>query len=372
MSRATEPAGVGALGIAAAIAAAATSLIQPLAPQVVADMASPRWAAALLTGAPPFGYMLGLAVLVPQSHKRSARALAGRQLIGLAIALGLAAAAHSIWTLATSMVLAGALATAAALCVLAAGRLHPARRGRVVGRVATALGLGVVLGRVAAGVLAGWFGWRGALACAAVGAAFAAAWLSGGARDSAVATEGARPQAAGPVRWGQVARSLGAGTWWFAAFSAFWGTIPYHLARPPFSLGPTALGLFSLAAAAGAFGARAGGVAADRWGARATIGIGMAVSAAGAVLASRSDLGVMLAGALMLDVGCFMAQAANQARVIAAAGDRDGPGFSLYMTGYYAAGAVGAFVGPLSLDRVGWGSVCAVITLGFGIATLFG
>src|SRR6185437_6186409 len=54
----------------------------------------------------------------------------------------------------------------------------------------------------------------------------------------------------------------------FAAFSAFWSALAFHLTAAPISLGPAVIGLFGLFSVPGALAARYSGRLTDRWGTR--------------------------------------------------------------------------------------------------------
>ena len=62
----------------------------------------------------------------------------------------------------------------------------------------------------------------------------------------------------------------------FGAFGAFWTTLAFHLARPPFGYGSGVVGLFGLVGIVGAMAAPLAGRFADRRSPRWTIGAGFA------------------------------------------------------------------------------------------------
>ena len=62
----------------------------------------------------------------------------------------------------------------------------------------------------------------------------------------------------------------------FGAFSAFWTTLAFHLAGPPFGYGSGVIGLFGLVGIVGALAAPLAGRFADRRSPRWTIGAGLA------------------------------------------------------------------------------------------------
>src|SRR5207248_1129141 len=103
----------------------------------------------------------------------------------------------------------------------------------------------------------------------------------------------------------------------FGAFSAFWTTLAFHLAGPPYGLGSEAVGLFGLAGAAGALAAPLAGRFADARGPRLMIGAGLAVMLASFALfaLSAGTLWGLIVGVVLLDMGAQGNHISNQARI---------------------------------------------------------
>ena len=149
---------------------------------------------------------------------------------------------------------------------------------------------------------------------------------------------------------------------WFFAFNLVWVGLAIRLAAPPYNLGAAEIGAYSLAGVLGLGVTRVAGKLTDRFGDRAVIGGGLAVAALstlllGVALGHPGWLGVGLA---LFDAGCFAAQVANQARVVAIQPVRAGALNAAYLTLYYAAGAGGAVAAGMLVERLGWGAMMLV------------
>jgi MFS family permease len=175
--------------------------------------------------------------------------------------------------------------TAPGLVTLAAA---PAERGRALGFLGAAIGLGLSLGPLAAGVLVDAAGWRMIfhvrvpLALLALGAALVALPAAPGPRAPRLV--GVADLARAPV--------LAAGGLAFlanAAIFAIWLLAPFYLVAAR-GLGATAAGaLFMLTPLGTTLAATPAGRMADRVGARAPIVAGLALEALGLGLLSRAD-----------------------------------------------------------------------------------
>jgi MFS family permease len=118
------------------------------------------------------GYALGILLLAPLGDRHDRRSLITLKAAGLALALLACGLAPGVGMLLAASLVVGVMATMAQDIVPAAASLAPeAHRGRIVGTVMTGLLLGILLSRVASGLVAQQFGWRAVYGLAAVGVA---------------------------------------------------------------------------------------------------------------------------------------------------------------------------------------------------------
>lgn len=347
---------------------ASNYILQPVLPALGLSFPGSAWITSLAAGAGPLGYMLGLLLLVPLGDSLPVRSLVASQSLVLAAALLLAAFTRIEPLFLLALLIGGISSTVTAQCITLAGRLQPSRQGQAVGTVVMGVSIGILSGRVLAGALAAQYGWRAPLAILAALIAFSC--LAVVAYVPSMPATGTRmtgrklmlsvPQALAAN--GELRRATVVGCCWFAAFSSFWTALAFHLARPPLEKGPAFAGAFGLIGIAGAIVAQVAGRASDRWGARAVVFAGMGAATVGFVilcLCSVSLIGLGI-GALVMDAGCFAAHAATQGYILRTGGSERSRRYGAYMTIYWCAGAIGAFVAPALFQATGWVALNAI------------
>ncbi|MEV3930026.1 MFS transporter [Streptomyces sp. NPDC053728] len=361
----TSPLPRGGTLLLAAVAGTAIAnnyALQPALTTVAADLGAPLSLIGLAPAAALTGCVLGFAFLLPLTDHLAPDRLIPAQLIALAAALTLAAAAPGASVLLTAYLLIGAAAGVAAQAGNIAGRNAPAgRRGTGVATVAAGMSAGILLSRLAGGALTDLLGWRWMLlvfsALALLGALAAAAFLPG-ERPRAQGTYAATLATLPPLlrQHPQLRRAVATGGSWYFAFNLIWVGLALTLAQPPYGLGPTAIGTYSLAGLLGFAVLPLTGRFSDRYTPHALIIAGIAAAAAGAVLLATGldSPPVTALGLAVFDAGCFAAQAANQSRIISLDPQRSGSLSSVYLVLYFTIGALGSSLAAPLLDALGW------------------
>ncbi|MFD8378174.1 MFS transporter [Streptomyces sp. NPDC059679] len=361
----TRPLARGGTLLLASIAATAIAnnyAIQPALSAVAADLGVPLSVIGLVPTAALTGCMTGFALLLPLTDHLAPNRLVSAQLTALAAALALGAAAPGAVVLLAAYVLIGAAAGVAAQASSIAGRYAPAgRRGTGVATVAAGMSAGILLSRLAGGTLADILGWRRMLlvfaALALLGAIAAVTLLP---RQQPHSRRGYRATLASlpPLlrHHPQLRRAVATGGLWYFAFNLIWVALALTLAQPPHSLGPTAIGLYSLAGLLGFAVLPLTGRLADRYAPHTVIAAGMLIAAAGTALLATglNNPPTTAIGLALFDAGCFVAQAANQSRIIALNPQRSGSLSSVYLVLYFTIGAVGTAVAAPLLNTLGW------------------
>ncbi|MFG1671654.1 MFS transporter [Streptomyces sp. Y7] len=371
MTRPLPRGGTFFLASIAGTAIANNYAVQPALTAVAADLDVPAPVIGLVPTAALVGCMIGFAVLLPLTDHLAPARLVAAQLGALTVALALAAAAPGPVPLLAAYLLIGASASVAAQAGNIAGRhAPPGRRGTGVATVAAGMSAGILLSRLAGGALADLVGWRRMLlvfaALALLGAVAALALLP---RQRPRPDRGYRATLASlpPLlrRHPQLRHAVATGGLWYFAFNLIWVALALTLARPPHSLDPTAIGLYSLAGILGFAVLPVTGRLIDRYTPQVVIIAGMLTAAAGtALLVTGLDSPPATAlGLALFDAGCFAAQAANQSRVIALDPHHSGSLSSVYLVLYFTVGALGTAVAAPLLDTVGWqGTALTAIT----------
>jgi len=362
---------VAVLATASGGAIANNYALQPALVTIAHDLhATSESVSLVLTGA-MVGYLLGLVFLVPLVDRVSPSILVPGQLVGLAVALGLAAAMPSTAALVSCFVAVGAMTTVAAEATALVGKLVEAEvRGARMGVIAAGISAGILLSRLVGGALTGWLGWRPmllsfALFCIAAAVVTRRVLPRQTPRDASSYFLTLRSIPGLLELHPALRRSCAAGMLWFFAFNLIWVGISLRLATPPYSLGPTTIGLYGLAGTLGLLVTRLAGRSADRYGTRRTMIIGLVTAVAGtASLAfSLGHPAWTVAGLAIFDAGCFAAQVANQVVVVSLDRHRSGTLSSAYLILYYASGAVGTASAGLLLGALGWEALSLIATL---------
>jgi predicted MFS family arabinose efflux permease len=372
------------LGIACAVGVASIYYNQPLLLVMGSSFGKGAQAMGFVAVATQVGYAGGLLFLVPLGDVTERRGLMARMYGGVAAALVLAAAAQSLAWLIGASVLIGLMASVTHVALPMAPDLVPhERRGHAIGSVMTGLLLGVLLARTFAGWLARLSSWRVVfLVAAGMNLAFVpiVLWAM------------PRVQVREKLSYGQAMRSLWTlartkpllreasmlGALTFGSFSCFWTTLAFML-EGHHHLGPAMAGTFGLVGAAGAFIAPLAGRLADRRGTR------VVVTVAGIVLTGSylwlwlvekpamslgEHLALLFVGVIALDIGAQMMQIGNQTRIFGLGAAERGRLNTIYMTMYFAGGAVGSALASQAWSRWGWDGVCGLALLLVGLAGL--
>jgi predicted MFS family arabinose efflux permease len=146
----------------------------------------------------------------------------------------------------------------------------------------------------------------------------------------------------------------------FGAVSAFWATLAFFLEAPPYRYNVSTIGLFGAVGAAGALTSPLVGRLADRKSALVPIRIGIGLMALGYCVLFKADwnVGVVIAGVLLLDIGVQCAHIPNLARNYALLPEARTRLNTIYMTSYFIGGTLGSTLGSLAWDAWGWVGVC--------------
>lgn len=320
------------------------------------------------------GYALGLLFFVPLGDKVERRG----QIVWMAAAavgaLVLAACSPNLRTMEIASLLIGATCVIPQLVLpMAAHLASPARTGKVIGTVMSGLLVGILLSRTLSGFVGAWLGWRGMF------------WVAAGITFSLLIIIRfffplSRPAFAGS--YGSLMRSLLTLTkeqpvlreaafinaLGFSTFGMFWTTMVLHLSGAPFHFGSGVIGLFGLAATAGALAAPLVGGSADKRNPRITIGYGLGMLLLSWVIfyTQADTVAGMVAGIVLLDLAMQCIHVSNQSRVyglLPAARNRLN---TVYMTVSFAGTSLGSAIGLFAWNEASWNGVCltgALLTL---------
>ena len=370
------------LAAAAGITVANVYLCQPLLASIAADFQLTPDRAGWVASASQAGYAIGILFIVPLADHAAARRLLQTLLALACIALLAAACSPGIgYLVAAAFVVSLGSVVPQILVPLAVASQTDVGAGKVVGIMQTGIILGILLSRTVSGVVAQWCGnWRASYLLAAALNAVLLFVLPRflPARPAPLTTRMPYPQliASLPgllVRWPGLRLSAALGATVFGAFSAFWATLAFHLAAPPFGFGSAQAGLFGLWGIVGALLAPRAGKLADKYGANAVNAFGIAMAALGFALfttAGNYSVLALVVGVNLLDFGNQAGQIANQARIFKLDPASRARLNTVYMVLTFAGGAAGTLIGTMVWHGAGWTAVgLAGLTL-LGLAAL--
>ncbi|MDE1948753.1 MAG: MFS transporter, partial [Burkholderiales bacterium] len=355
------------LAVACGLIVANVYFAQPLIGLIAPDLGLAKTAASLIVTSTQLGFCVGLVFLVPLGDLVENRRLVASTVGVCAVALALAAFAPSAVPFLAACLLVGLSSVAVQMIVPIAAHLAPdAIRGRVVGNVMSGLLTGIMLARPVAGLVAGSFGWRALFGASALVMVVLAAVLRRRLPQR-------RPQADHGYAWliaslwqllrdsPSLRRRAAYQAAMFGAFSLYWTAVPLVLMSPRFGLDAHGVAWFSLAGAAGAISAPLAGRLADRGHTRAATGAAMAVVLAAFALGAwggeRRSVGLLLAAAVLLDLGVQANMVLGQRVIYGLAAAVRSRLNALYMVIFFLGGAVGSAVASLVFERGGWAAV---------------
>ena len=342
---------------------------QPLLDQIARSFHTSASAAGLVATTGQIGYALGIIAIVPLADSVRLRRLSTLLLAVTAVALLAGAAAPSIALLSmATLILSASTVLPQVIMPTVVSMATPGNAGRVLGAVGTGLTMGALLSRTAAGLITEAAGtWRAGFAVAAVATGALLLILPRympadppaptGTRQNYLRLLASLPKLItehAPLR---LSAALGATA--FAAFSAFWSSLAFHLTAAPIALGPAVIGLFGLFSVPGALAARYSGRLTDRWGARRV----NALSLTSLLLAfalfgfAGQSLIALAVGCNLLGYGTTSGQIANQARIFAAQPAIRARLNTVYIFAVFAGGAVGSAVAGVMFSAFGWAGV---------------
>jgi predicted MFS family arabinose efflux permease len=321
-------------------------------------------ASGLIVTVSQLGYAAGLLLLAPLGDLFENRRLILTILCGTIASLVAAAFTQSFHEFLAAMLAIGVTSMVAQVLVPLAAALAPAEaRGRVVGQVQGGILLGILLARAVSGIVSDALGWRAVYVISAVLLAVMTVVLYRVLPTRRpVFANGYRSLVASLVRIFRDEPMLRRRAFYqaamFGTFSAFWTSITFVLAGPPFHFSETWIGLFALVGAAGALNAPIAGRLGDAGHEHVLTGVAFVLAAGGMLLtALRTDLWALIAGAVLIDLGVQTTMVLGQRIIFALNPAERGRLNTLYIATLFAGGAVGSAVSGFAYARAGWDGV---------------
>lgn len=356
------------MALAAGLVVANNYYNQPLLVEFAHTFAVTERQAGAISIAAQAGYALGLLLFIPLGDKVELRKLLALTLGAAVVALVAMAAAPTLhWGVAASFATGMASVAPQLLTPYAAKLAGPQGRGKAVGIVMLGLLCGILVSRTISGTIGAHFGWRAVYAAAAVAMVAVAIMLGrllprveptfAGSYAALMRSLFALLREEAVVRQTALIAAMQ-----FAAFSAFWTTLAFHLHRLDPAYGSQTAGLFGLVGVVGASASYVVGKLADHYDPRRVILAASLVFIASWVLLAwqGASAGGLIVGVILLDLGMQSAHVSNMARNLAVRSTAMSRSNTLYMTIRFAGGALGAALGNYAWSKWQWPGVCGV------------
>ena len=350
---------------------------QPLLGKIAATFQVSEAKAGIIATLTQIGYALGLLFIVPLGDMLRRKKLILFDFGLIMLSLLLAAFSPNIYVLMLASLCIGTASVVPQLFIpLTAQLARPEVRGKAVGTVMSGLLIGILLSRTISGLVAEHLGWR-AMFIIAAGIMlllwFAIFFLLPEVQPEYKGSYKSLMLSLVPFVKNEPLLRLAAvrGAFAFAGFGAFWGTLVFLLAAPPFNAGSDVAGAFGLVGAVGALAAPLVGRASDKGLTKNMVTIMLLMVIISYVifgLFSTSIIG-LVAGVILLDIGLQATHIANQTTVFALNPQARNRLNTVYMFTYFIGGASGTLLASQAWQLWQWPGVVAV-GLGFSCLSL--
>jgi predicted MFS family arabinose efflux permease len=339
---------------------------QPLVVMISKEFGVTESKGGIITFYTQLGYALGLLFFVPLGDMLEKR----KQIIGTTaltvVFLIMAALSNSLLLLSIASLLIGATSIVPQLILPLAAHLSPDhKRGKIIGIVMSGLLIGILISRTISGFIGAWLGWRSMFWIAAAISTILLVVMRlvfpkvpslfkghyGSLMKTLITLVKEQPIL-------REATAINALT--FAAFGLFWTTMVLHLSQPPFGFHSDQIGLFGLAAVAGALIAPLIGGKADKGNPRVAIGYGLSIVLLAFILFYFFGYGVagMVIGIILLDLGQQSVHVSNQTRVYALQPEARNRLNTVYMTVSFIGTSMGSAIGLWVWAKAQWAGIC--------------
>jgi MFS family permease len=384
-AEATQTGASARLAIGAAVVAGACTFLnvyctQPLLPLLQRVFGASEVEVSMTVGAVTLSVALAAPFIGLLAETYGRKKVIVPALFGMVIPTILAATAPSLralifWRFAQGLFVPGVIA----VMIAYVNEEFPGRAGVVMSAYVAGTVFGGFIGRFLAGIVAEHWSWRWAFIVLGfldlLGAIAVRQWLPL-ARSFVPAKHVFKSLA---DAWGhlQNARFLAICGMGFTVLFSLVGVFTYvnfHLARPPFSLGPSGLGaVFGVYLLGCAVTPLAGGFL-DRHGFRKTALVALAMSVTGLLLTLAHWLPAVIAGLALFSSGVFVSQSAATVQTGLVSDRARSAAAGIYVTCYYAGGSAGAAAPAWFWSKGGWPAcvglftATSLITLVLGLA----
>lgn len=343
-------------------------LAQPLLNAIAKDVGiSEQWLGSVLA-VTQIGYAIGLLFIVPLGDLLNRRIQVASMMTVSALALIVLGMTSNAWVFFFAALILGMFAVTVQILVACSAAMSvPEQSGEVVGKVTSGVVVGILLGRVSAGVMADNFGWRSTYVLAAALTqliALALFFTLPKLEKQSVLNKSYIDLIGSVFQLLQISKVLRGRALLalliFANFNLLWNSLGLMLLGEAHRLSLTSIGLFGFAGIAGALGASRAGKLADKGLSRLATGFGLiSLFVAWCVLGGAQQfLWAAVVGVIVLDFGVQVVHVSNQNSIFKQHPDARSRVVAAYMLFYSLGSAIGAVLATTLFVYVGWIGVC--------------
>ncbi|MCM1941632.1 MFS transporter [Streptomyces sp. G3] len=357
--------------LAAGLSVAGNYFAQPLLGLLRTELHMTTTTAGMVVAVSQIGYALGLAFLVPLGDRYPRRDLAASLLAATGVLLLLAGVApNGPLLLAATGLVAVTSVGAQVLVPFAAELSAPDSRARNVGTVMAGVLAGGLIGRAFSGALADVAGWRSVYWVTAVlllATAFAVRRVLPESRGNR--TDETRPgsllrsTAALLVEVPALRRPVAVASLAMAGYTVHLVTITLLLVEEPYDWSTSTIGAVGLVGAVGPLFMPLAGRYVDRGHPRAVLLAGLLLSGLAWLVmlpARNGEVGWLIIGMIMINLGQTAMLNASQNTCYEVRPEARSRINAVFMTLFFAGGALGGALAPPVWSAYGWNGVCAL------------
>lgn len=323
------------------------------------------------------GYATGLLIIIPLGDMFRRKRMIQVDFIFIILALmGMYLAQNINWLFPLSFIIGFTSVIPQVFIPIAAELSTPERKTAAVGQVMSGLLVGILLSRVISGFVGIWMGWRMMYLLATGIMVLLWVLLSWKLPEIYPHYKGTYRQLMQSVlelarkeKILQLASFRGATG--FAAFSAFWTTLVFHLENPPFFAQSDVAGMFGLVGGVGALAAAFVSKMTNQFSSDRIIlyGILMMLLSWGCFYSGGSTYTGLIIGVILIDMGLQSMHVMNQSAIFNINPHASNRLNTVYMTSYFIGGSLGTLLAAQAWSVWEWNGVIIVGTV-FTLLTL--
>jgi len=349
------------MAVAAGAAVANIYYNQPILREIALSFDVPENKAGVITILTQAGYGLGLFFITPLGDKLSRKNLIITLFSLLILTLLLMVAAVNILEVWILSILIGILSVPVHVILPMAASMNSGNRGKTLGTIFSGILIGILAARLIGGFVADWLNWRYVYGFSALLVLAVTIMIKISLPDFQSEFNGRYFQLLHSAmmqikRFSLLRQTALSGGLLFGVYCTLWTTLTFYLSRPPFDYQPHTISLFGLVAFAGALIAPMFGKFAGNGNTSKSLLLSISMVFAGLIMIKLipGSVAVLAFSLLILNIGLPANQVVNLSIIYTLNSSSNSRINTIYMTTYFAGGALGTAAGLLCWKTGGW------------------